>query len=80
MDFYNCFHLNLFSSTKQRIVGKIVKIRDFHYFLFEPTKIRNDFTDTGADLGQIFNPSIKNWRSYGHFRCCYGNCKFIFIS
>ena len=60
--------------------GKIVKIRDFHYFLFEPTKIRNDFTDTGAELGQIFNPSIKNWRNYGRFRCCHGNCKFIFIS
>ena len=32
MDFYNCYQLNLFSSTKQWILGKNVKIRDFHYF------------------------------------------------
>ena len=39
-----------------------MKIRDFHYFLFEPTKIRNmdenDCTDNGADLCKIFNLSV----------------------
>ena len=38
MDIYNHFQLNSFSSTKQWILGKNVKIRDFHYFLFEPKK------------------------------------------
>ena len=41
MDFYNCCQLNSFSSTKQWILGKNVKFRDFRYFLFEPTNIRN---------------------------------------
>ena len=38
MDFYNCYQLNSFSSKKQWILGKNVKIRDFQYFLFEATK------------------------------------------
>ena len=37
--------------------GKNVKIRDFHYFLFEPIKFQNDCTDNGADLCKIFNLS-----------------------
>ena len=41
MEFYNYFQLNSFSSTKAMNSGKNVKIRDFHYFLFEPTKILN---------------------------------------
>ena len=66
IDFYNCFQINSISSTKQRILGKNVKIRDFHYFLFEPPK--------------IFNPSVKDWRSYGCFPCCHGNCHLILYS
>ena len=41
MDFYNYFQLNSFPRQNNEFWGKNVKIRDFHYFLFEPTKIRN---------------------------------------
>ena len=36
--------------------------------------------DNGRDLCKIFNLSVKNWRSYGHFPCCHGNCYLNFIS
>ena len=35
-----------------------MKIRDFHYFLFELTMDENDCTDNGADLCKIFNLSV----------------------
>ena len=63
--------------------GKKWKTCDFHYFLFESTKIRNvginGCTDNGRDLCKIFNLSVKNWRSYGHFPCCHGNCHLNFF-
>ena len=36
------FSVKFISFDKAMNSGKNVKIRDFHYFLFEPTKIRNE--------------------------------------
>ena len=56
------FQLNSFSSTKQWILGKNVKIRDFHYFLFEPTKIRNFQASLSQLLKLRINREDLSWR------------------
>ena len=41
--------------------------------------VQNNCTYNGRDLCKIFNLSVKNWRGYGHFPCCHGNCHLNFI-
>ena len=84
MDFYNCFQLSSFSSTKQVILGKNVKIHD-SLFLVSTNKnpiygCKVIVQAMNEICAKIFNLSIKNRRSYGHFPCCHGNCHLNFIS
>ena len=83
--FLQLFSVKFISSTKQWILGKKCENSWFSLFFVWTNKnpkcwckmIARTMVEISAKFLKF---SVKNWRSYGHFSCCHGNCHLNFIS